>query len=247
MATTPAPPVEPGFLEQINALACLKQMPTRQEFVDSLIGLGAVQGLLLLAIGVVYLLCGWQVFKILVVTNAAMLGAVIGVFLAGRLDGENVHNMRLILAIAGALLLGATAWPLMKHAVGVMGALAGGFLGYGLWHYAAGFSDSKVLADHAWAGALIGLIGLGLLAFVIFKETIIIFTAVQGALLAVCGVLTMLLRFESVSEPVQRNVIHNAHLLPVLIGVPLAVGLAVQNAGFAKKQKKKAKAISGSA
>ena len=235
-----APPVD--FLDQIVAVVQLEQVPTRQEFVNGLVGLGLFQGLLLLVFGVVYLLSGWKAFKAMVVANAAVLGALIGVALASHLENP---NMRIIGAIAGALLLGVIALPLMKHGVAVMGALAGGFMGYVTWRYVAGVSGSQTLGQYAWAGALMGLVTLGLLAFMIFRQTIMIFTSVQGALMLVSGGLTILLKFSALREPLQQNLSGNIHLLPVLVAVPAVIGLAHQNASLAKKNKKKKAAQEG--
>ena len=40
----------------------------------------------------------------------------------------------------------------------LMGGLAGAFVGYGLWLYVAGLTQSDGLENHAWAGAMIGLV-----------------------------------------------------------------------------------------
>ncbi len=236
----PAPPQtptqDPTFWDQLLDLASLKGIPTREQFVSGLMNLDLLQCLLLVAIGVVYLLCGWKAFKVLVVANAAMIGALIGAFLGGMLKGPNTQAMG---AIAGALLLGALAWPLMKGAVAVMGGLAGSFIGYGVWKYIAGVSGSLTLGDYAWAGGLIGLVALALLAFVIFRETIITFTSLQGAVLAVAGVLAILLMFSGVREPLSRHLVSNLHLLPILIAVPAVIGLGCQHAALVKKKRRK--------
>jgi len=157
----------PGLLGKLFS----GEMPSRIEFVNTLANLDPLQAVLILAAGLFYLLQGWKVFKILVVANAAVLGGAAGWFLGKALDGQ---NMSLFGGIAGALLLAVVAWPLMKYAVSLMGMLVGGLLGYSLWGYVAQAAGQTTLAEYAWAGAIIGLIGLGMLAFVVFQLTVMI-------------------------------------------------------------------------
>ena len=225
-----------GFWEK---LAAMNEIPTRQEFADGLVELGALQGVLLIAVGLVYLVCGWKAVKVLVIANAGVLGSLIGAYLGGRLLGGD--GGQIIAAVALGVLLAALAWPLMKQMVGVMGALAGGFLGYGIWAYVAALSGSPSPAAHAWAGALIGMLTLGLLAFVIFKETSVVFTSVQGSVLAISGLLSLLMKFSALRDTLHMNLVENVHLLPVLIAVPALIGMTLQNTELVKKARKKAK------
>ena len=215
------------------------ELPSSAEFVQSLTGLSALPAVLLLASGLVYLLQGWKVFKILIVINAAILGAFLGQHLGTLLQGE---NMPLFCGLAGALLLAALAWPLMKFALSLMGGLAGSFLGYGMWHYAANVLGKPHLNEYAWAGALIGLITLGLLSFLIFKLVVMIFTSLQGSIMTVSGILALLLKYPPLHEELRAALTHNMHLLPLLMVVPAVIGFAFQNAAVAQKAKKKRKA-----
>jgi len=229
--------------EQLTALASVDKMPTRAEFVDSLGTLAAFYGLLLLCLGIGCLLYGRRSYKTIVVLDAIALGALVGAMLGGlmvRQGGQ--QNTQAICAIAGGLLLGVAAFPMMKGGVAVMGGLAGAFIGYGLWLYVAGLTQSEGLESHAWAGALIGLIALGLLSFVIFNETIMIFTALEGSVLAASGTLALLMKFGSFRDGLQRNLVDNVHLMPLLLVVPAGIGLAYQIAAEIKKKKKKAAA-----
>ncbi|MDY6914660.1 MAG: hypothetical protein SVT52_09435 [Planctomycetota bacterium] len=230
LTTLPAP--EWSFIKKISCL----QVPTTSEYVGYLETLGALQAVLLLACGLVYLLQGWKVFKILVVVNAAVLGVLAGAQLGGMLGGR---NMPLFGAIACALLFAALAWPLMKFAVSIMGGLVGSFLGFGLWRYITDATGRVDLNQYAWTGALIGLLTLGLLAFVIFRQVIVIFTSVQGAVLAVSGIVSVLLKYPSIHEELAEALNTNNRLLPLLIAVPAVIGFAFQQVALGKKRKKK--------
>lgn len=237
-AETSQLPIQADLWDQILNMASLKGLPTRGEFMDALANLGTLSCVLFLAIGVVYMFCGWKAFKVLVVANAAVIGALAGSVVAGLLDGQNT---RMIAAIAGALLLAALALPLMKHVVGLMGALGGAFVGYWLWGYIGAMGESPVQGQYAWAGAVIGMVAMGLLAFVIFRESIMLLTSLQGALLAVSGGLALLLKFDAFKPQIVKHMVDNVHLLPVLVVVPALVGLASQHSAATKKAKKKAK------
>lgn len=235
--TTPPPEGTVNLWNQMLSLVVLKEIPSREEFVNALVSLGALQGLLLLVVGGLYLTCGWKAFKALVIINAGILGAVVGGALGGMVNGP---SMQTIGAIAGGLLLGVLSWPLMKYAVAIMGGLVGSVLGYAIWDYAATVNGSLVPGQQAWAGALIGLVVLGMLAFVVFRESIILLTSLQGAVLAVSGGLGALMTVASIRESLRPDLIANVHLLPILVLVPAVIGVAFQHAELAKKARKKA-------
>ena len=235
-AAYPAP-LEPGFMAQLFA----GQLPTQAQFIQSLDEMGTLQGLLLLAAGLVYMLYGWKVFKTLVIVNAGLVGLIVGHYLGSLGSG----SMRWFGAIAGAVLLAALAWPLMKYAVSVMGAIAGGVLGYGAWSAIAVSLGRQDLIPYAWAGAVMGLIALGLMAFVILQMTVIIFTSLQGAIMAVGGLLSMLMKHETIRQRLVDSFADNPALLPLLYAVPALIGWALQYATILKKAKKKQKAAGG--
>lgn len=219
------------------------RIPSQGECIEFLTAMQPVWGCLLVACGLVYLLHGWKIFKILVAVNAAILGVLLGGKLAALIGGG--QNLPLLAAIGGGLVLSVLAWPLMKYSISVMGGLAGSFLGLGLWNYAAQVAHRPGLGDYAWAGALVGLVTLGLLAFVLFRFVVITFTACQGALMTVAGVVAILLKFDRVTEPITEALVENIHLLPLLIGVPAIIGFTFQNSAALQKAKKKKMAAAG--
>jgi len=237
-AQTTTPAQEQSIVDKILSF----EMPSHIECIDYLEGVNAVWGFVLVVFGMVYLLKGWKTFKFLVVANALVLGVVLGGELGGLLKGE---NMPLFGSIAGGVLLAALAWPLMKAAVSVMGAMAGGLLGYGLWGQLADTAGRPALAEHAWAGGLLGLITLGLLAFVIFRLTIMIFTSFQGSMMIAAGFICLLLKYDPITEDLRANLVNNSELLSLLIVVLGLIGFAVQYTAVAKKEKKKKKAAEG--
>lgn len=220
------------------------QVPSQAEFVEGLHGLEAVPAVALLVLGAISLVVGWKVFKLLVVANAAYLGGQAGAYL-GNMIQHNGEGMWLFGMVAGGLLLAALAWPLMRYAVSVMGGLAGSFLGYGVWQTIADMTGRATFSQHAWAGALIGLITLGLLAFVIFKLVVMIFTAFEGAVLTVCGGVALLLKYEPIGASLRETLTENPLVLPMLVIIPAVIGFALQYNAAHKVTVRKQKALEG--
>jgi hypothetical protein len=218
------------------------QFLSQQRYVDTLASTSWLPAILLVACGLVYLFQGWKIFKILVLVNAACLGAILGAHLGNMLQGE---NMPLYVGLGGAALLSVLAYPTMKYMVSVMGGLAGSLLGYGIWRYAVTALGRRELIAHAWAGALIGLIVLGMLAFVIFRLTVISFTSFQGAVMSVSGVVAMLLKHQEISTVLRNALFTNVHLLPLIVGVPAGIGFIYQDAALVKKVRKRRKRVEG--
>ena len=226
-------PVEPGAGQ-----FAWPEIPSQDQLVDALLDLtnsqyGAVLAMLLFACGLVYMLQGWKIFKILVVANVAVLGAAAGSYLGSMARGENTW---MYTSVAGAMLLGGLAWPLMKYAVSLLGGMVGSFVGYGLWHYVVNAADRPEMLQYGWVGALVGLITLGLLAFVILKFVVMLVTSIQGAVMALGGVLAMMLKY--MAADLEGPLRENDHLMLILIGVPTIIGFVFQ-ACWSRSPKKK--------
>jgi len=223
-----------SFMEQLFE----GKLPTQEQFVHSLASTDAVQGILLVAFGLVYLVYGWKAFKVLVILNAAVLGTIAGYNFGKLLEGD----MPGFAAFAGAVLFAVLAWPLMRYAVSLMGCLTGALVGYSVWNYVATAAGQEELTQYAWAGSIIGLMALGLIAFLMLQVTVMVFTSLQGAVMTVAGVLAILMKYDQIAGDLRENLASNQHLLPLMIFVPALIGLGFQYSAVAKKAKKKKKA-----
>ena len=87
-----------------------------------------LQAVIAISFGVVYLLYGWRIFRILVVISFGLFGMFLGIFV-GRQLGNEVWG-----GLVGLGLLAFVSVPLMKWAVCILGAIAGGILTGGLWY-----------------------------------------------------------------------------------------------------------------
>jgi MFS family permease len=237
----PVPDVTP-FLDTVRHCS----IPTQDQYLQMVQAMGVLLSLGLIVGGVIYLMYGWKIFKVLVVINAAVLGALLGAWVGGVLQGspppaeaakaaEQVQaqggNMPLFGAIAISLLMAVLALPLMKYAVSLMGGLAGSLLGYSAWHYISHAAGAEAVYAYAPAGALVGLVTMGLLAFLIFRVVIIIMTSFQGSLLAITGLLGVMMHFNGPRDYLLNSMTRSHFLLPLMVIVPAIIGLAFQHTG----------------
>jgi hypothetical protein len=182
--------------------------------------MGPATAALLAIAGVVYLLFGFHIFRVLVMLNAALFGAWIGAAL-GQRAGSTAAGL-----VLGAFTAAVLTWPLMKYAVAVMGGVCGAILGAALWRE---FSLDPGLA---WAGALVGLIGLGLLSFILFRASIILYMSFQGSVMLVFGILGLVYKYQNLAPHINQNIQLNPFLLPMAIFIPAMLGLIFQQVRY---------------
>ncbi len=111
----------------------------------------------------------------------------------------------------------------MKYAVAICGGLVGAVVGMAAWAYC------EQPVSMAWAGGLMGLIVLGMLSFILFKTSIILFTCVQGATMFVLGSAALLIRYTPWSNEVGNSLNHKPVLMPLLVGSIAVLGLLWQH------------------
>lgn len=210
-------------------------LPTRGEYVETLAQLDLAGGVILLVFGLIYLLLGWRVFKALVILNAAVAGAALGIYAGALLGGGSWTWLG---AVAGAGLLAVLAVPLMRYAVGLMGAAAGALVGLSTWSYVTDLAGREDLTAHAWIGALIGLVVVGLLCVALFRFLITLFTSVQGAGMIVSGSAAILMKIDALRQPVADRLAGNPHLLIWLVAVPAVAGVIYQETASARRRRR---------
>jgi hypothetical protein len=110
----------------------------------------------------------------------------------------------------------------MKYAVAVMGALVGAVIGSGVWQ------SFGLETRFAWAGAMMGLIFFGLMCFILFRGSIMMYTSFQGSIMLVFGLLALILKYEQVGSPLAGKMQVNTFLLPLFVLVPAIAGILYQ-------------------
>ena len=225
------------------------QIPSPQDVLDMLDRLPVYQGAILLIAGLVYMLWGWKIFKILVTVNLAAVGAYLGSVL-GAMHSE---QWSMYGTLIGAVVLAIVAWPLMKFSVSLMGAAAGAFAGYYLWVYFTNLyrpdlTHAQPVAgvDAACVAAFVGMLLVGAMAFVLFRTVIMLFTSLQVAVLAVAGGVALAMKYEPAHKEVRLHLLNDPHLLPLLVIVPTLVGFLYQALALARRKPAPAAAPSSS-
>jgi hypothetical protein len=185
---------------------------------EQIVELSLVEALAFICFGVVCLLYGWRIFKILVTLCFALVGLFGGLMVNEKLVGGN----GMWLGLMGVVMMGVLSLPLMRWGVSAVGAIAGGILTGGIW-YAFALPDGYI-----WAGALAGLIAGGMISFIVFKLAVVLFTSFGGGALIVTAVLAVLYAYFD-PEKVRILVYDYRWFLPVALIVPTLVGIIVQN------------------
>lgn len=175
-----------------------------------------------ISVGIVYMLYGWRIFRVLVVICFGLTGMFLGIF-AGQHFGSPIWG-----GIVGLILLAIISVPLMKWCVAALGAMAGGSLTGAVW-YAFGLP-----LDYIWAGVIIGVVAGGLISFILLKVSVMLFTALGGSMIMMVGVLALVYQYEtqvleSQATRIYDSVYHNQWFLPAVIILPTIVGMIVQN------------------
>lgn len=185
---------------------------------EQVMSLNLVEAVTLISFGVICVFYGWRVFKILVIISFAMLGLVGGIAI-----GNELGDYKLLGGLLGFGLLAGLSLPLMRWAVCILGAVAGGIITGGVW-YACGLPEKYILA-----GALVGIVAGGMISFIVFRIAVMLFTCLGGSALMVIGVLSLLYSYSLTREEVENLVVHQKWFVPVLLLVPTVLGVILQN------------------
>ncbi len=185
-----------------------------------------LQALIALSFGVVYLFYGWRIFKVITVVCFGMLGLFAGMRF-GQMAGSILWG-----GIIGLAVLAALSVPLMRWAVSILGAVAGGIITSGIW-FACGLPQ-----EYLWAGAIIGIIAGGMISFIVLRIAVMLFTSLGGAALIIVGLLALLHLYEvhlyEQSQTEHTNFVRSLvndykWFLPAVLTFTTFVGMVIQN------------------
>ncbi len=190
--------------------------PEQTDIISLCQNMGPAPAALLVGLGIVYLLFGFYWYKTLIMVNAICLGAFLGLVIGQRFGNPWVG------AFLGGCLSAAITWPQMKYAVAVMGALVGAVIGAGIWQ------SFQLETAFAWTGAMMGLIFFGLMCFILFRGSIMMYTSFQGSIMLVFGLLALILKYEQIGSPLAGKMMVNHFLLPLFVLVPAIGGIMYQ-------------------
>lgn len=201
--------------------AFLTRFPEQTDLLKFAQNMGPGLAALLIIMGIVYLLFGFQIYRILVLLNSAAVGFIIGAAI-GDLKGASIPC-----AIAGGVLAGAISWPTTKYAVAVMGGLFGAMVAATLW---------RLLGQEpsfTWAGAMTGLVAGGLLCFIVFNGCVMAYMSLQGSTMLIFGLLGLLLKYQEIAPRVGDYLALKPFVLPLFVFIPTVLGTMFQQNGAA--------------
>jgi len=188
---------------------------------EQITALSWLQALIAVSFGAVYLLYGWRIFKVLVVISFSLGGLFIGMEIGRQFDNT------LWGGVLGLFLLGLLCMPLMRWGVSILGAVAGGILTAAIW-YAFELPEKYILA-----GAIIGVVGGGMISFIIFRAAVTLFTSLGGGVLIIAGLLSLLYHYAALKNPAAFNlkelVFNHNWFLPALLFFTTGLGVFLQN------------------
>ena len=172
---------------------------------------------LLVILGIVFLLFGFTIYRALIALTAAILGAYLGFGLTAKMP-----NMSLIGVTVGAVVCGVVAWVWTNWIAAAIGAIIGGLLGSAIWQMAG------INPAFTWSGALTGAVLLGLLCFILFRISVIIYTSLQGAVMLAFGGLGMAYKYDVAGKFADERMRAWPMLLPVTVLVLMLCGIGYQ-------------------
>jgi hypothetical protein len=201
----------------------LQTLPQQVQILTDLTTAQILFPIALLIIGGLLMSFGFKAYKWIVLLNFVAIGWWLGTLpVRNELAQKGTDDLAIVASVAGAVLMGIIAWPLLRYAVAVCGGLVGFALGMVIWAYC----DQPV--NMAWAGGLVGLVLLGMLSFVLFKTTVILFTSIEGASLFVFGACALLMRYAPWQKQVATSV-DKPILIPMVITTIAAISLFWQH------------------
>ena len=230
-ASATAEPVIPEKMIDATILAEVAEVPTvisgdidivPLDFIwGQITALTWLQAVFAVSFGVVYMLYGWRIFKILVIISFGLLGLFAGMRI-GVYTGSQLWS-----GVTGLVVLAILSVPLMRWCVCILGAVAGGVITSGLWY------AFELPQMYIWAGAIIGIVAGGMISFIVFKAAVMLFTSLGGSVITVVGLLALLCLYETTIEPpteyVHNFIFEHNWFLPVVLLLPTLIGVVTQN------------------
>ena len=204
--------------EAARAIGVLRQGMGQADLLAECRNMHAGVAVVLIFAGVIFLLWGFHAFKFLVTLNAVILGAWVGAAV-GNHTGATIPA-----ALIGAFVAAVLTWPLMKYAVAIMGGLIGMAIGMSLWR-TAGLDP-----EFAASGGGMGLIFFGMLSFILFRTSVMMFTSLQGSLMLIFGILGVIYKIQNVDGSViDTRLTMSPLIMPMAIGIATVCGIIYQN------------------
>lgn len=218
MLAQTAPEGQRSPMEVVSgAVARLDILNHPDDLLTALANIHIVWGSVIAVVGILCVLNGYRWHKYVVVVCAFLLGLGLG-----HLLSRQMNNSPIVMGAIG-ILFAVIATPMLRFAVAIFGGLTGAFIGANAWTALSQSPDAHL------AGAGMGFIALGMLAFIMFRVVIVLFTSIGGAAMGVMGLLALLLHVPGWQEAIRGALDRNDLVLPLLVGVGAVTGLVLQH------------------
>lgn len=177
-----------------------------------------------ITIASIFLLYGWRLFRLLVTLNFIFLGMLIGRF-AGNHLGSSMWG-----GLLGCIAAVTLPFPFMKYCVSFLGGCAGAAIGVMVHRGITGSSEFILLGS----GAIAGFVAGALLAFSSFKNTVTMFTSLQGTMALLLGLLSLFATQTQLGPQIKQYVFDMPMVLPALVCIITFTGMFIQSKFLAK-------------
>lgn len=186
------------------------------QLLDTLAELNIIWAVIFVILGLLAIANGyqWRIWIVMIIS-----------FLVGlEIGGSIGESMAVSAVVAGSIgiLVAVIAWPLMKYAIMLVGALAGAFIGANLWT-ALGQPEGTY-----FAGALIGFISFGMLSFIAPRVVSVAMTCIVGATMFLFGALALLMQVDGWQSGLANSFESNTLLIPLISLVIMVFGFVLQ-------------------
>jgi hypothetical protein len=175
--------------------------------------------LVMVILGAGFLVFGYPLYRFLVVVIFAVAGFFVGIAAAAALGIDSLFGM-----IAGPLVLGLLAWPLVRAAWATVGggAFAMVFVGYAMASGVAAQSYLYLIGGVSFATGCV-------MTYMLVRPLIIIVTSVSGAVLLVNATVTILTRIDpSMEASVALPMKEHPWILVLAVAPVAAAGMLIQ-------------------
>lgn len=202
-----------------HVLRVLRQGMAQGDLLETCREMNVAAAVILIFGGIIFLLWGYYAFKWLVTLNAAVIGTWLGAII-----GEQT-GAPLSAALIGGFVCAVVTWPLMKYAVAIMGGVIGAIVGMSLWR------TSGLDPHFAAAGGGMGLIFFGMLSFILFRTSVMMFTSLQGSLMLIFGILGVIYKFQGIdTRTLETRLELSPFIMPMVVFFSAVFGIIYQNA-----------------
>lgn len=187
------------------------------QLLNTLSTLHVIWGVIFVILGMLSLFNGYQWHRWIVMIISFIVGVEIGRLL------NTSTEVTVIIAVCVGILTSVIAWPLMRYAISLCGALAGALVAANVW------TAIGLPAETHFAGAVTGFVMFGMLSFLAYRVVIVAMTCVAGSFIFMMGGLSLLTHMGNWESGLRPSLVENPVVIPLIALVVAVIGFVVQS------------------